>query len=103
MYAISFFQEKRGLPQKMVQFQSSSGSISRLYVRKNVRDGGVPVKKRRKTENDSEETREENVHHCSSLESICEKHLKEIEELKEKLKAKEREFEAMVAEYQANN
>ncbi|XP_048592779.1 small RNA degrading nuclease 3-like isoform X2 [Brassica napus] len=96
-------EEKRGLPQKMVQFQSSSGSISRLYVRKNVRDGGVPVKKRRKTENDSEETREENVHHCSSLESICEKHLKEIEELKEKLKAKEREFEAMVAEYQANN
>ncbi|KAL0657006.1 hypothetical protein Bca4012_077590 [Brassica carinata] len=87
----------------MVQFQPSSGSISRLYVRKNVQDGGVPVKKRRNTENDSKETREENVHHCSSQESICEKHLKEIEELKEKLKAKEREVEAMVAEYEEAN
>ncbi|KAF8049139.1 hypothetical protein N665_2285s0006 [Sinapis alba] len=95
-----------GLSQKMVEFKLSSGSVSRLYVRKNVQDGEVSAKKRsnteeennvsskrQKRENDSEETRQENVNHCSSRESISEDHIKEIEELKEKLKAREREVE----------
>ncbi|CAN7050860.1 unnamed protein product [Brassica rapa subsp. trilocularis] len=87
--------EKLGLSQKMVQFKMSSGSVSRLYVRKNVQDSEVSAKKRsnteeiklsskrQKRENDAEETREENVNHGSSRESKCENHIKEIEELKE--------------------
>uniref|UniRef100_A0A0D3D873 F-box domain-containing protein n=1 Tax=Brassica oleracea var. oleracea TaxID=109376 RepID=A0A0D3D873_BRAOL len=87
--------DKMGLSQKMVEFQPSSGSVSRLYVRKNVQDAEVSAKKRsnteeikvsskrRKRENDAKETREENVNHCSSRESKCENHIKEIEELKE--------------------
>ncbi|EOA15059.1 hypothetical protein CARUB_v10028420mg [Capsella rubella] len=61
--------EKGGLAQKMVAFKLSSGSGTCLYVRKMVQD-------------ESEEAKEENVNHC-------EDHLKEIEVLKEKLKAKD--------------
>ncbi|KAG2327214.1 hypothetical protein Bca52824_009942 [Brassica carinata] len=90
-----------GLSQKMVEFKLSSGSVSRLYVRKNVQDGEVSdakkrsntddnngSSKRQKRENDSDEIREENVNHGSSQGSIGENHLKEIEQLKAKLKAK---------------
>ncbi|CAH8281006.1 unnamed protein product [Arabidopsis lyrata] len=61
--------EKGGLAQKMVAFKLSSGSGASLYVRKMVQD-------------ESEEAEEANANHC-------EDHLKEIEELKEKLKAKD--------------
>ncbi|KAJ0239095.1 Small RNA degrading nuclease 3 [Hirschfeldia incana] len=97
-----------GLSQKMVEFKLSSGSVSRLYVRKNVKDGEVSdakkrsnteennaSSKRQKRENDSEETRDENVNLGSSRGNICEDHLKEIEELKEKLKAKDEENEEL--------
>lgn len=53
----------------MVAFKLSSGSGASLYIRKMVQD-------------ESEEAKEANVNHC-------EDHLKEIEELKEKLKAKD--------------
>ncbi|WZZ04543.1 hypothetical protein YC2023_090464 [Brassica napus] len=89
-------EEKMGLSQKMVEFKMmSSGSVSRLYIRKNVQDSEVSAKKRsnteeikvsskrQKRENDAEEIREESVNHCSSRESKCENHIKEIEELKE--------------------
>jgi len=62
--------EKGGLAQKMVAFKLSSGSGACLYVRKMVQD-------------ESEETKEANANHCED------DHLKEMEELKEKLKAME--------------
>ncbi|CAH2043203.1 unnamed protein product [Thlaspi arvense] len=91
-----------GLPQKLIEFKLSSGSAASLYVRKMVQDGDVSTKKRsnteettnvsskrRKRDDDSEETTiEGNVNHRRQ-ESVCEDHLKEIEELKEKLKAKD--------------
>ncbi|XP_024007211.1 small RNA degrading nuclease 3 [Eutrema salsugineum] len=92
--------DTNGLPQKLVVFKLSSGSGASLYVRKMVEDGDISAKKRtnteennvsskrQKREDDSEETREENVNRRSK-ESLCEDHLKEIEELKQKLKAKE--------------
>ncbi|XP_010484526.1 PREDICTED: small RNA degrading nuclease 3 isoform X1 [Camelina sativa] len=61
--------DQGGLAQKMVAFKLSSGSGTCLYVRKMVQD-------------ESEEAKEENVNHCKD-------HLKEIEALKEKLKAKD--------------
>ncbi|KAJ4877631.1 Small RNA degrading nuclease 3 [Raphanus sativus] len=104
-----------GLSQKMVQFKLNSGSVSRLYVRKNVQDGEeVSAKKRsnteeeknvsckrQKRENDSEETtREENG---SSQGSICEDHIKEIEELKEKLKTTVEENEELKEKLKAKD
>uniref|UniRef100_A0A1J3FLV9 Small RNA degrading nuclease 3 n=1 Tax=Noccaea caerulescens TaxID=107243 RepID=A0A1J3FLV9_NOCCA len=92
-----------GLPQKLVNIKLSSGSTASLYLRKMVQDGEVSTKKRsssteennvsskrqrREDDDDSEETREGHVDQ-RSRESRCEEHLKEIEELKEKLKAKD--------------
>ncbi|CAA7034596.1 unnamed protein product [Microthlaspi erraticum] len=84
-----------GFPQKLVKIKLSSGYEASLYLRKNAQDGEVTTRKRtnseednvsskrqRREDDDSEETREGNV-------NLCEDHLKEIEELKEKLKAKE--------------
>lgn len=89
------------MPQKLVNIKLSSGSIASLYLRKMVQDGEVSTKKRSSSaeednvsskrqrreddDDDSEETREGQ----RSRESRCEEHLKEIEQLKEKLKAKD--------------
>ena len=82
----------------MVAFKLSSGSGACLYVRKMVQD-------------ESEETKEANANHCEDdhlkeMEELkeklkamefaisCEGHSKEIEELKQKLNAKERQIQA---------
>ncbi|CAH2077378.1 unnamed protein product, partial [Thlaspi arvense] len=104
--------DSAGLPQKQVFLKPSSGPILYFNVRKMVEDGSVEgstatkrscqeeknaSRKKQKREYDSEETREVDVHHSGEekTEEKTEKLredgdlLKEIEELKQKLEAKD--------------
>ncbi|CAN8251411.1 unnamed protein product [Cochlearia groenlandica] len=93
-----------GLPQKLAAYKLSSGSEGKIYVRKMVEDGEISTKKRSNTEENNESSKRQRVEDNSeemiegnvdngSEESLHEDHLKEIEELKQKLRAKELEVQ----------
>ncbi|KAL1196506.1 Small RNA degrading nuclease 3 [Cardamine amara subsp. amara] len=83
--------DKGGLPQKMFACKLSSGSGASLYVRKMVDDGETSATKRpHPEENNVSSKRQRRVDESEEAkEANCEGHLKEIEELKEKLKAQD--------------